>query len=357
MTLKDRLAAEIRAAGPMGVDRFMAACLFDSRDGYYATRPRLGETGDFLTAPLVSQMFGEVIGAWAAAVWRQIGSPARVILAELGPGDGTLMADMLRAMRLDLDFAEAAELWLVEASTPLKAAQAERLARALLIPNWAPTLDALPRGAPIIVIANEFLDCLPIRQFVRTVLGWAERVVGLNEAGELDFGLAPLPGGPMVAGPGTLAPGAVIETSPAQEALAAEIAHRVRTDGGAALLIDYGEPASLGDTLQALTGNRKVSPLEAPGECDLTAHADFAGVAVAARAEGASFALIEQGDFLRRLGIEARAAALSASRPDRAAQIARQLARLTDADQMGRLFKAAAIFAPGAPPPGFEAAE
>ena len=183
MNLKDRLKAEIRAGGPISISRFMTACLHDPRDGYYATRPRLGEDGDFITAPLVSQMFGELLGLWAVALWRGLGRPERMLLVEAGPGDGTLIADALRAARLDPDFLAAADLWLIETSAPLIAAQRARLDGAPLTPTWAAGLSDLPDDAPLVLIANEFLDCLPVRQFIRTDKGWAERMVGL-EAGD-----------------------------------------------------------------------------------------------------------------------------------------------------------------------------
>jgi SAM-dependent MidA family methyltransferase len=351
MSLKERLKAEIAQTGPMDVATFMTRCLHDPQDGYYATRPALGEQGDFVTAPLVSQMFGELIGLWLVETWRALGAPAQFVLAEAGPGDGTLMADILRAARLEPGFVAAAELWLVEVSEPLRRSQAERLADAW--PRWAATLAELPEAAPLLVVANALLDCLPARQFQRTARGWAERVVGLDERGELAFGLRPAafaddpPGGCPI--------GAVVERSAAQEVFASALAERIVGQGGAALLIDYGraEPEP-GDTLQALAGHAKVSPLEAPGQADLTMHADFPAVLAAARAAGAQAGLMIQGDFLRRLGIETRAAALQRARPDRAEVIARQLERLVAPDQMGELFKAAAIWS-GPPPPGFEA--
>ena len=354
MSLKDRLIAEISATGPMTVAQYMSACLHDPRDGYYATRPALGEDGDFITAPMVSQMFGELIGLWAVETWRGMGAPARVLLVEAGPGTGVLMADALRAARLDPAFVAAAELWLIETSEPLIEKQREQLTSAPLAPRWAPRLADLPNGAPMILIANELLDCLPARQFVRAMGGWAERRVGLNDASELTFGLAP---GPDDFAPGVEASdGAVIEISAAQAALGGEIGARIVASGGAALLIDYGRDRfETGDTLQALSRHQKVDPLTAPGEADLTVHADFPAVIAAARAEGAQASILTQGDFLRRLGIEARAQALSRARPDKAPAIARQLARLTNRDQMGDLFKAACLYPPNQPPPpGFE---
>ena len=350
MSLKQRLAAEIAAEGPLDIAAFMARCLHDPLDGYYATRPALGERGDFITAPLVSQMFGELIGLWLVETWRGLGAPGRFILAEAGPGDGTLMSDVLRAARLDPGFLDAAELWLVETSGPLKTLQGERLPDAL--PRWAASLAELPPEAPLLLIANELLDCLPARQFQHTASGWAERVVGLDKAGALAIGLRPAP-----AQLGDAPVGAVVERSPAQEAFAAELAHRLARQGGAALLIDYGREApGAGDTLQALAGHRKVDPLEAPGEADLTVHADFPAVLRVARAAGVNGALVSQGEFLRRLGIQARAAALAKARPDRAATIARQLERLAAPDQMGALFKAVVLWT-GPTPPAFEGPE
>jgi SAM-dependent MidA family methyltransferase len=347
MSLKARLAAEIAADGPISVADYMHRCLHDPLGGYYASGPALGERGDFITAPLVSQMFGELIGLWLIEAWRGLGGPARVILAEAGPGDGTLMSDILRAARLAPAFLAAAELWLVETSAPLRALQAGRLAGAA--PHWASALAELPADAPLLLVANELLDCLPARQFQRTAGGWGERVVGLDENGDLAFGLRPAPGLAC-----EVAVGAVIERSPAQEAFAAELAGRLVAQSGAALLIDYGRAApAAGDTLQALAGHQKVDPLASPGVADLTVHADFPAVLAAARGAGAEAAVLTQGELLHRLGIETRAAALARAAPDRAATIGRQYERLTSPDQMGELFKAAAIWT-GRAPPAFE---
>ncbi|WP_419318934.1 class I SAM-dependent methyltransferase [Caulobacter sp. ErkDOM-E] len=409
MSLLDRLKAQIAQDGPIGVAEYFTRCLHDPQDGYYATRPDLGAGGDFITAPLVSQMFGELIGLWAVETWIRMGRPSPFRLVEMGPGDGTLTSDLLRAAKLAPDFLAAADLWLVEVSPPLRALQAQRLAGAA--PQWADRLEAVPGGAPMILVANEVLDCLPARQFVRTETGWAERVIGLDEAGDLAFGLKalsppPRGGGNRAAktavipdkrsadsgppetlssgvGPGSsrfalvrddnrfsatgeslphqgedLPPGAILESSPAQEALGAEIGHRVATEGGAALLIDYGrDAAGPGDTLQALQDHRKVDPLKSPGQADLTVWADFPAVLAAGVEAGAKAGpILQQAVFLAILGIEARAQALAAARPDRADQIARQLDRLTGQAQMGALFKAVCLHAPGFTPPGFEVA-
>lgn len=352
MSLRERLAAQIAAAGPLTIAQYMTACLHDPDFGYYATRPALGEAGDFVTAPLVSQMFGELIGLWAVEAWSRLGRPAPFRLVEIGPGDGTLMSDMLRAARLAPEFLAAAEVWLVEVSAPLRAAQRGKLGDEV---RWSASLGEVPGDAPLVLVANELLDCLPARQWVRTARGWAERLVGLSEDGALAFALggeAP----PFPSGWAREAPGDVLEVSPAQAAFGEEVAARLVRDRGAALLIDYGraEPGP-GDTLQALRRHEKLDPLASPGEADLTVHADFPAVLAAAARQGAVAApLLTQGEFLRRLGIETRAAALARARPDRAAQIGRQLERLTGADQMGELFKAACIHSPGWTPPGFE---
>jgi SAM-dependent MidA family methyltransferase len=352
MSLRKRLERQIAGTGPITVAQYMAACLHDPQDGYYATRPALGEAGDFVTAPLISQMFGELLGVWASAAWSMLGEPARLRLVEMGPGDGTLMADVLRAARLAPEFREAAEVWLVETSGPLRAVQQRRLGDGV---HWAASLAEVPEGAPTLLIANELLDCLPARQFVRTAIGWAEQLVGLDAEGRLAFALNPTPAAGLLPD----APeGAVYEQSAAQEALGAELGQRLVRDGGAALLIDYGHAApGFGDTLQALRRHLKLDPLASPGEADLTVHADFPAVMAAARREGAEAAILTQGQFLARMGIGLRAEALVEARPDKAPMIGRQLNRLVAADQMGELFKACCLHSPGWTPPAFEEAE
>lgn len=351
MPLRDRLAAQIRASGPLTIPQYVGACLHDPQDGYYATRPALGPEGDFITAPLVSQMFGELIGLWAVEAWVRLGRPPRVILAEMGPGDGTLMSDILRAARLAPDFVAAAEVWLVEVSSPLRDLQRARLGDG---PRWAEALDDLPADAPLVLVANELLDCLPARQFVRTASGWSERVVGLDDAGALAFGLgARVPEG---LAPRDADPGTVFELASSQQALGTALGRRIAGQGGAALLIDYGRAGpGFGDTLQALRRHQKVDPLEAPGEADLTMHADFPAVLAGASAEGAATAaILTQAQLLGRLGIEARAEALARARPEKAEVIGRQFDRLVSETQMGALFKACCIHSASLVPPGFE---
>jgi len=310
MALLDRLKALIAATGPLSVPQYMELCLHDPQEGYYATRPALGAQGDFITAPLVSQMFGEIIGVWLIETWRRLGRPISFRLVEMGPGDGTLMVDIQRTAQKDTGFMAAQDLWLVETSTPLKALQAEKLQGA---GHWAASLSEIPTGAPLLVVANELLDCLPASQFVRTSSGWSERGVGLDDAGNLIFGLmGSLPARAFPDAPA----GTLIEVSAAQQDLASTLAQRIQGEGGAALLIDYGrsEPG-FGDTLQALKSHEKVSPLAEPGMADLTVHADFpALVATAAREGLPEWPVLTQAAFLMKMGVMERAEALAAAR-------------------------------------------
>lgn len=357
MPLKDRLAREIALTGPMTVADYVVRCLHDPADGYYATRPSLGAGGDFITAPLISQMFGELIGLWAVETWRMLGAPERFRLVEVGPGDGTLMDDALRAARVAPGFLEASDLILIEPSRPLRDVQARRLGDGHVAPRWVGSLAGVETDAPILLIANEVLDCMPARQFVRTEDGWAERRVGVTDEGALTFGLVAITGG--FERPGfAVEPGQVVEISEQQAAFGRDLASLLGQATGAALLIDYGrDRPGAGDTLQALRRHEKVDSLADPGEADVTQWADFPAVLEAAVRAGADVTgCLGQGAFLRRLGIEQRAERLIAGRPEAAPVIGRQLARLTAPDQMGELFKAAAIFSPRSlSAPGFEA--
>lgn len=350
MSLKARLQAQINALGPISVAQYMGLCLHDPKDGYYAAHPKLGADGDFLTAPLTSQMFGELLGLWTIAVWESLGRPDQLSLIEIGPGDGTLMSDLLRAARLAPQMAKGLDVTLVETSAPLTLIQQQRLADAPI--RWVTRLDEVEGDGPVILIANEVLDCLPARQFIRTATGWAERMVGLNDEGNLTFGLSPRP----VEGLFPPAPqGAVLELSAAQEAFSAEVAALISSRGGAGLLIDYGrDTEGFGDTLQALRSHQKHGPLDHPGLDDLTIHADFPAVLKAAQAEGVEVAITSQSAFLQRLGIVARAERLAKARPDQSAIVERQLERLIAPDQMGNLFKVAGLWSKDLPqPPGF----
>ena len=358
MTALEREIVElISHEGPITVARYMGLCLGHPAHGYYVTRNPFGPRGDFVTAPEISQMFGELIGLWCAEVWRQMGSPARVLLVELGPGRGTLMKDMLRAAKAVPEFRAALDVVLVETSPTLRDVQAGTLAETAVPPRWTATVEeALSTPAPALVVANEFFDALAVRQFVRTEAGWRERLVGLSAERSLAFGLAPeaprdvrLPESPA---------GAVLEICPDAAVIGARIARHVAAHGGAALAIDYGAGAAGGDTLQAVRAHRYVDPLCAPGEADLTAHVDFGALARAAAAAGASvMELLPQGDFLERLGLPQRAAQLRrAATDEQRAAIETAAARLTDRAPtgMGALFKALGFADPRLGPlPGF----
>ena len=344
MSLRDRLTAAIARDGPISTADYMMLCLHDPDDGYYATRPRLGDAGDFVTAPLVSQMFGELLGLWAAEVWERLGAPPRARLVELGPGDGTMMGDVLRAAKAAPAFLATCEVWLVETSAPLRARQAAALEG--YGPQWTTDIKTLPNDAPLIILANEFLDCLPIAQMVFVEGAWVQRRVGVDAKGDLSF--FPCPSGERDF--------VIHEHSVALAETAREIAGLIGVAGGAALFIDYGrDMPGYGDTLQALRGHQKESPLAHPGEADLTAHVDFPAFAAAAQSAGAAVTpILKQGDFLRRLGVEIRAAALARSWSDKKDQIGRQLERLIAPDKMGDLFKVVCLHAPNLSPPGFE---
>lgn len=341
------IARRIAEAGPITVAEFMRLALSEPGTGYYATRDPLGAKGDFVTAPEISQMFGEMLGLWCVDFWERLGGPSPFLLVELGPGRGTLMADALRAARVRPEFRRALRLHLVEISRPLRAAQAEALGA--FDPVWHDDLATLPPG-PAILLANEFLDALPVHQFQMTEAGWRER--GVAADGEaLAWTLLPPGGSLALLRPEHRAakPGDIAEVSPAVRAIGATLGARLARDAGAALFIDYGPARSgLGESLQALRGHRAADPLRDAGEADLTAHVDFAAVATAARDAGArAFGPVEQGAFLRILGIEQRAATLAekAAPADRA-EIAAALHRLIAPSQMGSLFKVLALASP-----------
>lgn len=351
------IAARIRAQGPLSLADYMADCLLHPEHGYYATRDPFGRGGDFITAPEISQMFGELLGLALAQAWLDQGAPRPFVLAEAGPGRGTLMADVLRATRAVPGFAAAARVVLVEASATLRGVQARTLAAHA--PVWVDHVTQLPQG-PLFLLANEFFDALPIRQFVRAAEGWSETVVGLGAGDALVFGrTAPAPLAALEARLADTREGDVVEICPAAAPIVADVAARIVAHGGAAILVDYGGWGSRGDTFQAMAGHAYTNPLARPGEADLTAHVDFAALAqAAAAARAAVTALIPQGDLLTRLGLPARAARLAQNLPDdrRAAHLA-ATRRLTDPAEMGNLFKALAIYPPGGPlPPGFDPA-
>ena len=350
--LGDRLKARIAASGPMTLVEYMAECLFDPTEGYYATRDPLGAAGDFTTAPEISQMFGELAGLAIAQGWLDQGRPVPFVLAELGPGRGTLMADIWRAVAVVPGFREAARVHLVEASPALREIQAHRLRD--LPATWHANADELP-DAPLWLVANEFFDALPIRQFQRTGAGWRERVVGLRD-GTLALGLTDPAPRPVLAHRLEDTPeGGIVEIRPAAAPVMAAIEDRIARQGGAALIVDYGDWRSRGDTFQALKGHAHADPFAEPGAADLTAHVDFEALALAAPRLSAS-RLTPQGVWLERLGIGQRAARLAESLTG--GEMVSHMAatrRLTDPAEMGRLFKVLAMVAEGAPmPPGLE---
>ena len=319
---EDDLRRRIAAEGPISVADYMA----EANAFYYASRDPLGTAGDFITAPEISQMFGELVGIWLADLWLRAGKPAGSRYVELGPGRGTLAEDALRALRgAGLD--PAVEL--VETSPVLRAAQAGRL----LAARWHDEPSTLPHDGPLLVVANEFFDALPIRQFGTD---GAELRVDYRD-------------GRFVRG----AAEEIVETSPASLEIVAALASRLVRQGGAALIIDYGhDRPGVGDTLQAVSRHGFADPWETPGTRDLTAHVDFAALASAARAEGVcSFGPAAQGDWLDAMGIRLRAAALAKASPERTEEIEAARLRLTAPAQMGRLFKVMALVAPGWPEP------
>jgi NADH dehydrogenase [ubiquinone] 1 alpha subcomplex assembly factor 7 len=339
------LIRRIALDGPMTVANYMALCLGHPQHGYYMSRDPLGTAGDFTTAPEISQMFGELLGLWAAEVWQLMGRPQPLHLIELGPGRGTLMADALRVTRNIEGFAP--HVHLVETSPVLRDAQRVKLAN--VAPQWHETLETVPMGASII-LGNEFLDALPIRQFIRSDQGWHERLIGLSESGKLMFGLSGSVAEVRIEAPA----GSVLEISPAQEFLIADqIAPRLLAAPGAALFIDYGSTAQgYADTLQAVLRHQKIAPLQAPGESDLTAHVPFPALAETARRAGlAVHGPVRQREFLAALGLPFRAQALHDRANDASARadIGAAFDRLTDdcPTGMGALFKVLGLSSPG----------
>jgi len=359
--LESEIRRLIEVAGPLPVAEFMRLCLTHPQHGYYVTRGSIGAKGDFITAPEISQMFGELIGLWMVGAWRQMGMPENVRIVELGPGRATMMIDALRAAKIVKDFHAAAVLHLVEISPKLRVLQELRLEGVGVPVHWHATLTDVPEG-PAIIVANEFVDALPVHQAVKQADGWHERVVVIKPDGRLAMSTAPdtlphfdatLPQELRRHSPD----GSIYEWRP--DTIAFDIGKRVRSDG-VALIIDYGHiRQGLGETLQAVSGHNFSDPLLAPGKSDVTAHVDF--VALARNAEimgGRTYGPISQRDFLFRLGIDRRATALKENAsPEQALAIDSALSRLTATGPkgMGELFKALAIADPKIQAlPGFE---
>ena len=358
--LETEIRRRITIACPMPVMHYMTLCLSHPTLGYYITQEPFGAAGDFTTAPEISQMFGELIGLWAGSVWRQMGSPQQILLVELGPGRGSMMQDALRAAHVMPEFRAAVAVHFVEVSPLLEQRQREFLGGVGVPFAWHKSLDEVPDG-PMIILANEFFDSLPVHQAVMCADGWHERVIKIDEEQKLRFSIArdPIPLFDQLLPRGMRAQiGEIFEWRADQTAL--EVGRRVRRSEGAALVIDYGHPKSgPGETLQALGKHQYVDPLATPGLVDLTAHVDFQALAEAAESMGArAYGPVDQGEFLRRLGIESRAIALKTTAPpSKVMEIERALARLTGAGgrNMGALFKAMGFGHPRLGPlPGFE---
>lgn len=354
-TLPELIDMQIRTTGPMSIATYMGLCLTHPRQGYYKGADPLGATGDFVTAPEISQMFGELVGFFFVNVWQQMGSPKAFTLLELGPGRGTLMADMLRVACRAEGFRDALDLRLFETNPSLIAEQNARLEA--YGPKWIDAFDKVGEG-PLLVVANEFYDALPIRQFVRSEQGWHERMVGLTD-GKRAFGLSPTPI-PNSAMPESIASAGVnevLEVGLASGEVTARLARTISAQGGVLLAIDYGYGMTqTGETLQGVRRHAYADVLEAPGETDLSAHVDFEAIgSVAGKAGLAVQPLLTQGQFLTRMGINDRAKALSAANPGSAADIAGAKARLVSPEQMGELFKVFCAASPGLMPPGFSA--
>jgi SAM-dependent MidA family methyltransferase len=354
-SLAAKLAARIAAIGPLSVEAYMEACLLDARAGAYTSRQPIGEQGDFVTAPEISQIFGELLGLWVVAVWQSMGEPRSVIVAELGPGRGTLLADALRAWRVLPNFIDSVSVALVETSSVMAEAQRKALHDAPVPLRWYARLDELPAG-PLILLANEFIDALPVRQLVRRGTSWRERLIADDGKGSFVFAEGSVvPEDSVQAALGGVAPeGAILETRPAATRLLHELANRAARAPLAALIIDYGHAETgFGDTLQAVRGHRCADPLASPGDADLSAQVDFADLRGSAEALGLrAYGPIPQGEFLLKLGLgQRRERLLEKATPDQKAAIASGAMRLVDPAQMGVLFKVLALTSPEPPPP------
>jgi NADH dehydrogenase [ubiquinone] 1 alpha subcomplex assembly factor 7 len=350
--LQSEIKKLIKSSGPMPVWRYMELCLTHPQYGYYVSRDPLGREGDFTTSPEVSQMFGELLGLWAASVWKAMGSPSLLRLIELGPGRGTMMVDALRALRVLPPLYQALSVHLVEINPVLREKQQAALAGVRVI-AWHDSFDEVP-GGPAVILANEYFDVLPIHQAVKRETGWHERTVEIDTNGQLSFGFSaePIPRFEVLLPPLVRAApaGAVFEWRPDSEIM--KIATRMRDQGGAALIIDYGHIRSdAGDTFQAIARHSFADPLKNPGQADVTAHVDFQALARAAEDVGArTHGPVTQGDFLKRLGIETRALALMGKTTHEVSEdISIALKRLTGGGRggMGSMFKVLAVSDPG----------
>ena len=358
--LERRLKRMITTSGPIDLASYMTLCLSDPAHGYYTQHTPLGAAGDFTTAPEISQLFGELLGIWMVAMWLESGKSRPFHLVELGPGRGTLMRDMIRSISSHPRANEALTVHLVEISPSLQVCQKQALRDSLCPVQWHHAIDSLPSDAPLFIIANEFFDCLPIHQWVLKGQAWHERVVGLNDEGQLVFGLGPIRAFAPEQPVGSAKDGAILEKSPASKAMMAQLARLLGQQGGAGLFIDYGYLSpNFGDTFQAIHRHTHTDPLIRPGLQDLTAHVNFQALRDAASAELAqcgstlqAMLPITQGDFLLNMGLLERAGQLGTGKSPKDQQdILDAVARLAGPDAMGDLFKCLAIMPRDCPLP------
>ncbi|MFK0273750.1 class I SAM-dependent methyltransferase [Ensifer sp. NPDC090286] len=354
--LADKIKALIKAHGPISVTDYFSLCLADPEHGYYRVHEPFGKEGDFTTAPEISQLFGEMIGIFLVHAWQQHGKPEGAVLAEIGPGRGTMMADMLRVVRrLAPDLYASAGVHLVETSERLRKVQSETLAAHGHKVEWHTSFETLPEGF-LLLAANELFDAIPIRQFVRTAQGFRERMVGLDADDELTFavGVAGIDPDLLPTPAQGIAEGTIFEIAPARDAVMSALCERLKVSGGTAVIIDYGHMATgYGDTLQAVLDHEYDPPLASPGRADLTSHVDFEQLARRAKTDDVQInGLAHQGDFLVGLGLLERAASLGRDKDALTQETIRQdVERLAGAGagKMGELFKVLAVSSPPVP--------
>lgn len=356
--LEKKIRSLIEAQGPMPVAEYMSVCLFDPENGYYTTSQPIGLQGDFVTAPEISQMFGELVAVWLIAAWTAGGRPRNPVICEIGAGRGTLMRDIVRTVgQLSPGMLENAAIRIVETSPRLQKEQQQTLADTGVNVRWHQAIDELPHQ-PLYVVANELFDAIPVRQLVCSERGWVERCVGINKNGALEFvasGLS-IPGDVLPAGHAQQSVGAIFEHAPARAAMMTGLAARIAYDGGGGIFFDYGHTETgFGDTLQAVRGHKMVDVFDRPGEADITSHVDFRELALAAYREGLSARLMEQGRFLVKMGLVERAGQLGAGKPKAEQEgLKAAVERLAGADGMGTLFKCLAVYPPSLSLPPFD---